>query len=1230
MRSVFKNTALATVLATTLTACGGGGGGGAGDAVGTISNWVNNDLTELNSSYVTPWTDLIQLANAKISEEGEAKAILTGPTEQDITKANELIGMISTAETLWTATLADLDGLNDSKKYEMLNDTDFQNAYKAMEYLKNTVKPLLEKVAGGNKLNYTEYQSMDSVKEAEKIQNAVDIDAFVETKIVKSSVPRQSKTETYNQNETSGEMSIVPINDWATVFEGGGKETRDVWQVTPQNNVVKNRVCTWNEVTKITATGSQTFKQNEVCTTETITTPTDDLKVKVTEEQAGDNPVVGRGDVVKNLGTPVTETANEKTENVLDKTVDNPDEIQELSWNTETQEFIKTRFIETVNPNVKIKVDDKYIRTTVTKPIKIIKSVTQHWTDKVFIDQRTATPWTKTQQVTFKDGTTDTETLETGTDYTEWTTKQKSESPRSVKVDQDPVDSFYPADVDEKFVEEVSRKEVNYAYTDNDVNLGTKTEVSSNIASDHETQEYNNTNSLGAINASSAYARGWTGKGSVLGVIDTWQDTDHKDLDGKYKWYYDYVNDVPGYSVTETMNHGTHVAGTIAGKKNETGTHGVAYDAELVGANVDKRNNGRIDFTLAQNAIHDMAKLKSPVSEGGQGVNLVAINMSFNSQIGFIHTKRDENNNFIRDDNGVIKKFSSVNTLNDGTYQLTEIDNKVYHNEGAHLWKNATDNDIILVNSAGNNGWDYPTMPSNFATEENADGSLVLGGKMLIVGNWDIFTKANAGNKAGHICLKHQNNVCQDNYRTSDFYIMAPGVQVRNTTINDTYGNMTGTSMAAPHVTGALGVLHQMWPHMKGENLVQLVLNTADKDLPNYQPHIHGQGLLDLDEATKPQGAVGIVTTGRVDNPTVNLNNTYISAGSGWIQNLSDLNIMVIDDYDRDYYMNIGSSFVVQDKRKVSDIEQLNNGYMWMPINQNYGSFAQGEQWDLGYMNFGLFTGESGNGDYSTNIGKKFFISDRFAVKGNVGQMKENTTWLGNSSDGVLAVGENNITDFAQIGASYQIGNNVLSLDYNRGSTDINTTDNSLITGFSDVKTESWRLAYEMHKDENNTLGWSFSLPSHITSGSMDMEVAESVNLDGTINYTNINSDLTQKHKEKNIGFFFNHTPTHDTDASFNFTAEYRQDIAGVNGNDGIELGMNYVKKFWGACKFLWMKNPKCYTKDAKGKEVLTAEMQKLMFGHNNDNSATKHGLVYDMKTDMFVPINPEDPKWKQ
>ena len=108
----------------------------------------------------------------------------------------------------------------------------------------------------------------------------------------------------------------------------------------------------------------------------------------------------------------------------------------------------------------------------------------------------------------------------------------------------------------------------------------------------------------------------------------------------------------------------------------------------------------------------------------------------------------------------------------------------------------------------------------------------------------------------------------------------------------------------------------------------------------------------------------------------------------------------------------------------------------------------------------------------------------------------------------------------------------------------------------------------------------------------MDLEVAESVNLDGTINYTTINSDLSNGSQERNIGFFYNHIPTNDLDASFNFTAEYRQNISGVADNNGIQVGMNYAKKFFGSCKFLWMKNPKCYDKNGKMKSTIKNLMQ--------------------------------------
>ena len=47
--SRLKNILLAGAMATTLTACGGGGGGGG--AVGTVSNFIQNDISNLIESY---------------------------------------------------------------------------------------------------------------------------------------------------------------------------------------------------------------------------------------------------------------------------------------------------------------------------------------------------------------------------------------------------------------------------------------------------------------------------------------------------------------------------------------------------------------------------------------------------------------------------------------------------------------------------------------------------------------------------------------------------------------------------------------------------------------------------------------------------------------------------------------------------------------------------------------------------------------------------------------------------------------------------------------------------------------------------------------------------------------------------------------------------------------------------------------------------------------------------
>ena len=1229
MKNKFKNTILAGLAGISLSACGGGGGGG--PAIDDVNNFVENDLTNLSgsASLVSSYSTLLSDFQSVISS-GDISAIqgvITGPDENDIAQANTLLTQLATAQTLWDQTEDLINDQSDADKYSIYNSDSFKEAHAAMLYLQNHVKPIIQKVANGNTITLADYNLVSKADRANEIiqqeKNSTSSD-YANTKKIKS--VETITNDTSESTDATGN-STVTYSDWTTVYAGGGDETRTKTTSTANIRTTVTTRCSYPKTTFLNNTTSNGAQTCTVLNTTTI--DLDPTVTTETETREGDNPVTATVDLEPTVTTTTESSANytETTYTDADSTTTETDEGS-ATTNTANRDVTTTT---NHGDNTATVTVVRYIDTTVTTPITTKVYRTRHYTDTVKKDTRTITTTTPRQQITYKDGTTEivngSATVVTG----DWSTTQVSESSRSEKILQSETTSNQVVTTSDSGTQ-ISTQLVSNAYTDNDINLGTVTANMSATVSDHQTAEYNSNHGLGMIKAANAYSRGWTGEGAVLGVIDTWQDTDHEKLDGKYLFYKDY--DPYNNTVNEgAQGHGTFVASIVAGKRDgdsldangrlTTGNydqeqywlngnqltrytltknndmHGVAFNSKLVGANVDRYSSGGISKSQAQNALHDFAKLKSPTADGGEEMNIVAVNMSFNTPQLFY------------DANG-----STVTQLNDGTYNASEIISKIQGNGygDSQYWKIATDNDIILVNSAGNYGFAHAGDPGIWAVETDSNGNLILGGKMVIVGNWDGSNVS--GNKAGHVCLdiNTANNTCNDTHRLSDFYILAPGTDITSAISDDRYASGSGTSYAAPHVTGAFGVLNQMWPYMAGDKLVKLVMNTADKNLSGYDVNIHGQGLLDLDEATKPQGAVGLATSGRVDHPTVSLNNTYYSTGTALPSNLNNLKIMVLDDYDRNYYLNIGSSFVVKDKRKMSDVDQLMKGYQYLPINQMYGSFTQGGQYDLGFMNFGLFTGESGNGDYSYNIGKKIFVSDKFAIKGNLGQMKENTTWLGNSSDGILSVGENNITNYGQIGASYQLGNNVLSLDYSNGTTDVNTVDQSLITGFSDVRTESWRLAYEVHKDENNTFGWSFSLPSHITSGTMNMEVAESVNLDGTINYTTIDSNLKQKHKEKNIGFFYNHNPDNITDATFNFSAEYRQDISGVAGNDGVHVGMNYAKKFFGACKFLWKKNPKCYDKNGN----LKPEIMALMNG-TATQSIDRHGLVYDMKTDKFI-----------
>jgi subtilisin family serine protease len=91
------------------------------------------------------------------------------------------------------------------------------------------------------------------------------------------------------------------------------------------------------------------------------------------------------------------------------------------------------------------------------------------------------------------------------------------------------------------------------------------------------------------LRADSLWAAGFTGKGVVVGHLDTGVDGTHPALNGAIAKFaqFDMAGDqVPGAKATDSDEHGTHTAGTIVGRRVSRGQFGVAPEAQLASAMV--------------------------------------------------------------------------------------------------------------------------------------------------------------------------------------------------------------------------------------------------------------------------------------------------------------------------------------------------------------------------------------------------------------------------------------------------------------------------------------------------------------------------------------------------------------------------------------------------------------------------------------------------------------------
>ena len=630
---------------------------------------------------------------------------------------------------------------------------------------------------------------------------------------------------------------------------------------------------------------------------------------------------------------------------------------------------------------------------------------------------------------------------------------------------------------------------------------------------------YNYGTNLEAIGAPQAWAKGWTGKGSVLAILDTGIDLDHPEFADKIidsECFIDMCTDqrLIDKGTNETIDdknkysHGTHVAGIAAANLDGEGTTGVAPDAKLLIGKV-AWDNGYYQFNALGKGI------EWAVNNGAD-----AINVSGNYNVDLTYKRSIQSAG-----DGV---FYSTDSRYDGVYALEGYSGLAVDDDFMlpQLTDAMSGNEAVLVFAAGNQRMDVPTYPAHYAVAENEDGELLLGGKAIVVGSWNLKSgsMSSSSNRAGTMCYG-TNGECVSDRRISDYYILAPGDKVASTSADGEYRTLGGTSMAAPAVTGAVGIVHQMWPYMKGENIVKLLLNTADKDIWGYDVNTHGQGLLDLDEATNPQGVVGIPTSGRIDGARSSLNSGAFAL-SGGVHISSISSTMVVDDYDRNFYVDGNDMIATADTRSADPTQAADMGFA--------------PDYYFGYGAGTVIPMEAG----ALNINEDSVAIATTVDKFMFGAVTEGNSFLGNVADNPLMDVNGATTFYAGYNLDKALTDDVtLFGNAMFGITKVNVGD-SMMTSASSLLSNSATLGIKRNVS-NGDFGFVASVPVAITQGSATFNTASTVSSTGDVDYLTSSSDLSATQREVDLGVFRNFQVTDNMFVKAH--AEARLNYAGTN-----------------------------------------------------------------------------------
>lgn len=247
-------------------------------------------------------------------------------------------------------------------------------------------------------------------------------------------------------------------------------------------------------------------------------------------------------------------------------------------------------------------------------------------------------------------------------------------------------------------------------------------------------------------------------------------------------------------TIDDESGHGTAVAFTLAGRRNNTGTHGIAFDATLLIFRTDNPGSCTVSTGDNSGCKHDDRSIATALDLARTN-NARVVNVSLGGS-----------------------PASPV--------LVQAIDR-------------ATRAGIVIVISAGNDGTANPDSFAAIATNAAVSrGLVIIAGS---VGTNDVISSFS--NNAG---------------TGANFFLSAVGEQVRAPNQENVPFLWSGTSFSAPQISGALALLAQAFPTLTGTQLVEILYSSARDAGAAGIDAVYGRGILDLTRAFAPIGQTSL------------------------------------------------------------------------------------------------------------------------------------------------------------------------------------------------------------------------------------------------------------------------------------------------------------------------------------------------------------------------------------